>query len=225
MNTPIPTKSSPRHLNGFTLIELLTVIAIIAVLFGIITATVGRVRSTAKTTKSISNLRSIGMAMTLWAEDRKGVYPSALPNDSQNWWMHETNGIRPFLTQLRGSLANAESVLVSPALESPSFTGFIRTPISYGINGIIGRRDNRRYNLLYNPSMTILVADGQSAHEVGSFGATLGYRLNPRNSASQEGAMDGKAAILYLDGHVAMIDAATATTISADVAHRAWGAP
>jgi general secretion pathway protein G len=60
---------------GFTLIELLTVIAIIAVLAAILIPAVSKVRSKANMTKSVSNLRQLGAAGLLRANENNGFYP------------------------------------------------------------------------------------------------------------------------------------------------------
>jgi prepilin-type N-terminal cleavage/methylation domain len=83
---------SPFRRRAFTLIELLTVIAIIGVLAAIIVPVTGRVRDSAKASKCASNIRQIAHAALLYADDHKGVLPSAhTPNDSGGysvtaWW-------------------------------------------------------------------------------------------------------------------------------------------
>jgi prepilin-type N-terminal cleavage/methylation domain-containing protein/prepilin-type processing-associated H-X9-DG protein len=64
-------------LAGFTLIELLTVIAIIGILAAILIPVVGRVRAHAYTAQCASNLRQIGVALSLFANDNRGYYPIA----------------------------------------------------------------------------------------------------------------------------------------------------
>lgn len=68
-------RSSPRPRAGFTLIELLTVIAIIGILAAILIPTVGKVRESARRTVDASNLREIGKACLIWANDNNERFP------------------------------------------------------------------------------------------------------------------------------------------------------
>jgi len=66
--------SSPR---GFTLIELLVAMVIIALLVGLLLPALGRAREEARKTQCRSNLRQIGLAMTMYSNDNAGYYPAA----------------------------------------------------------------------------------------------------------------------------------------------------
>ena len=75
---------------GFTLIELLVVIAIIALLMGILMPALARVRQLANRVVCGSNLKAIGTAMLVYANDYDDDYPvatgSALHwNETADW--------------------------------------------------------------------------------------------------------------------------------------------
>ena len=62
---------------AFTLIELLVVMVIIALLVGLLLPALGRAREEARKTQCRSNLRQIGLAMNIYANDNKSWTPVA----------------------------------------------------------------------------------------------------------------------------------------------------
>jgi len=66
-----------KNKRGFTLIELLVVIAIIAILAAMLLPALGAAKQRAWTTSCNSNLRQIGICMTMFADDNNGFYPQS----------------------------------------------------------------------------------------------------------------------------------------------------
>jgi len=70
------------HHKGFTLIELLVVIAIIAILAAILFPVLSRVREAARSTRCAANLRQIGAAIKMYAEDNDKMFPQVDNGDA-----------------------------------------------------------------------------------------------------------------------------------------------
>lgn len=67
-----------RTSRAFTLVELLTVIGIIAVLAALLFPAFLTARGKAREISCVSNLRQIGMAISMYSQDSDGLYPWAL---------------------------------------------------------------------------------------------------------------------------------------------------
>jgi prepilin-type processing-associated H-X9-DG protein/prepilin-type N-terminal cleavage/methylation domain-containing protein len=107
----------PKHARriGFTLIELLTVIAVIGVLAGLLIPVVGKVRATARNAQCVSNLRQIGTALNLYAQDNKGNYPPSCDR------------VMDFLAEYFNAVVNNRNTDITRQIACPSATwpGFI----------------------------------------------------------------------------------------------------
>ncbi|HQK93945.1 MAG TPA: DUF1559 domain-containing protein [Armatimonadota bacterium] len=91
---------------GFTLIELLVVIAIIAILAAILFPVFAKAREKARQASCQSNLKQIGLAIAMYAQDHDGCasmhtggfgYPD-LATSEREWWPHR---IQPYVKNLQ----------------------------------------------------------------------------------------------------------------------------
>jgi len=118
---------------GFTLIELLVVIAILALLIGILLPALSQARHQARRTACAANLRQVGMAIHLYAEDFDGSIPfgpAGRPVTGSNFYT-VTGNVTSLLSLedgdpvglgllLKEYLAHQPMVLFCPGADQPS---------------------------------------------------------------------------------------------------------
>jgi prepilin-type N-terminal cleavage/methylation domain-containing protein len=75
---------------AFSLIELLVVIAVVALLVALVLPALGKSREASRTTKCLANVRSIGQALTSYADENKDLFPHW-----SSWQLWEGDGTAP----------------------------------------------------------------------------------------------------------------------------------
>ena len=70
---------------GFTLIEMLVVIAIIAILAGMLLPAVNMARKRARRIECLNNVRNVGIGLSLFSEDNEGAMPM-VNHPQEGYW-------------------------------------------------------------------------------------------------------------------------------------------
>jgi prepilin-type N-terminal cleavage/methylation domain-containing protein/prepilin-type processing-associated H-X9-DG protein len=217
----------------FTLIELLVVIAIIAILAAMLLPALSSARASAKSAKCMANLKQIGSAIGMYADDnddwivpgQRREYDAKGKAKQIKWY----NIIQPY--GIDYDKHSKATCLECPA-ETRKFVD-VMTYTHYGTNsyvmGVFSSDTSTRYQyqrtVFANPTKVKLVMDLNAATTSIGYPSAASYRHGAGDDRNTTAATSTKVPsagamlnMLYLDGHVValtvkeMLDGATSMT-------------
>ena len=185
------------YAKGFTLIELLVVIAIIGILSGMLLPAITQAKGTAQRTKCINNLKQIGIATLVYAEDHNGLIQLDAPLQAGKvTWasLIATNqNLKPF------------DIFVCPSYSPFRWTNWTKT---YGVrqdapsNYVSGAfKEMLKIASVERPVEYLHVTDTTSRGR-GGIGGEQYYFFRAASENEVHGRHGDTAAGLFLDGHV-----------------------
>ena len=215
-----------RYHKGFTLIELMVVIAIIAILAGLLLPTLAKSKSKAIQINCLSNMKQMGVGLLLYSEDFNGQLPGNFHHntDPDFTW---TDALSPYLGEVDSIRLcgadprkkekhdlNGTSYIMNDHLTTPLFNAFGEM-----VEPAI------RLDQLKDPSATVLFFEASDQLAVSAISSACvacsrswnlgGWKnvikdIQPdrhRSGPSTEDRSNGKANYLFADGHVQLVDA------------------
>ncbi len=204
-----------RAAGGFTLVELLVVVTIIATLATLATFGASLALTSSRQSVCMGNLRNIGTALHLYADDHHGKFPETT---------HTTDLDQAWVYQLEAYLGDFDNIRVCPAdpkkvqrvaARGTSYilNSFIFVPQSDPFGEPIGPALNR-LSAIPEPSRTLIAFTCSDTTGVGpgndhthseqwaSWSAVLADISPGRFGGSEADSSQGRSNYLYVDGRV-----------------------
>lgn len=225
----LPHHSPKQRKAAFTLIELLVVIAIIAILAAIAVPSYSGMLAGSQSSKCLSNMRQIGVAMIGYTAENNGMFPVD-PTGDNPWAKY----LGPYFPTKNGAdIGNVkDAVFRCPAETNLPPNGFKNSVNHYIGTYAIFKGNNQksganRLAAVQKPSQTLLIVDGRlnpannsgyncnTACTYNSYRADYG-QSDPAKTTSVAFRHNDDSAmnVLYVDGHVGTINWSSRTNVT-----------
>lgn len=199
--------TTPEVRAGFTLIELLVVIAIIALLAAMLLPALVQAKASARAAQCLNNLRQIGFAVRLYADDNEDLFPrsqhSAFANNQLPW----ERSIAPQLGSSTTTWTNLLAGTYHCAADQRPGT------LSYGMNVYfeLGPDDDypgkpqtwRKLSQIRRPDTTVFTAETSTGadHIMPEYWITVADAMNDVDSKRHR----LKSNYSFVDGHAQLL--------------------
>ncbi|MFA6665085.1 MAG: prepilin-type N-terminal cleavage/methylation domain-containing protein [Armatimonadota bacterium] len=202
--------------DGFTLIELLVVIAIIAILAAILFPVFAKARERAKLSTCASNLKQVGVAFSMYAQDWDGIVPKLIYGKQWGRVLSETKYIGTPQICFCPSLTPGNIKITDMAASWPRPDGVTGTRFAQYTYGIFGDPvdDGYEVQVSFAPGYHTILLDFYKIDKPSNYiyiAETTGSSGYPsyifNKNVSTCGSIDltrhnGVANALFIDGHV-----------------------
>lgn len=201
---------------AFTLIELLTVITIVGILAAILIPVTGKMRSSARSSHCLSNLRQIGSGFNIYAQEHQQKYP-APQNGATNYYWYEV--LQPY-TNTKVDIASLEREDLNPVFFCPEWRlhetewGTDSTNIGYAmstmLSGTVDVTKSVMIDQIGNPTQALLLIENPISNPavfpptgVDDLEVMKSLLFGSTDQISQgSGRHNHRANYLFADGHV-----------------------
>ncbi len=202
--------------NAFTLVELLTVIAIIAILAGLLLPALNKARASGHQTACINNMKQIGNAEAMFQNDNdqriSPNYDGTANNYSMAGMLYEGLGLETKIFLCPVDISEDETITLKYSYSGSDKT--VTARISFipnnGVHKNSGTASEKGFKItaLDNTSGTLSIGESVSknAYKGLASGGTVSTAANADADGVTKDMHGGKANYLYLDGHVETIN-------------------
>ncbi|MEN9675831.1 MAG: hypothetical protein RIS76_1727 [Verrucomicrobiota bacterium] len=209
----LPNRPTPRRPGGaFTLIELLVVLAIIAVLVGLLLPTLVRSKAKARDTACVNNLRQLGIATRVYADEHQERLPTAeilptQPIDPQKPLPRICDVLAGYVGRNGETNTHWAMIFRCPADQKGRFA---TEGSSYEWNTDL---NGRRMDEIRTDSACLLLKPGEPSGGITNFFMTYPPSATPLlldyDEFHPRPSQPGKN-VVFMDGHVAALEATRA---------------